>query len=113
SLVSAALADGDHDVGPLGPAALLAMIEEFGDVRVEADAGDVEERRGPGKPDIDGACRRRENALEGGDGLERHAERRCEAVSGPGRHEPERSVRADERGAYLVDGAVASPNHAP
>src|SRR6478672_11585432 len=62
--IAQAFADADRQVWPLAAPPARAAIELGGNVRVETNAGDVEERPIAEEPDIDGAGRGHEEMLE-------------------------------------------------
>ena len=79
-------------------------------MRVESDAGDVEEGAIVEHADVDGDGPIAERGRKGGARIPGHAQAAGKAVAGTSGDESERGRAAGERAADFVDGAVASPD---
>ena len=108
--VAAAFPNADHDVGQTAAAALRALIEEPGDVRVETDPRNVEERPIVEHPDVDRERLRSERGRERRAGRSRHAQPAGQAVAGTGRDEAQGRRAAGDRAARFVHRAVPAPH---
>src|SRR5688500_16335669 len=108
--IPASLAHADEDVRPAPARALGSHVEQPGYARVDADAGDVEERTVAEDSRVDGADRTVQRSGDCGARLERRPQRRRQAVARAGRDQAKRTSRPEQRGSGFVDGAIAAPD---
>ena len=94
-----------------------ARRDERGDVRIESDAGDIEEHVIAELARIDDASCRAHRALDRLRRIERNAQIAREAVARAAGNDPQcrrgrsRIVALHERASHFVDRAVAAPRH--
>ena len=108
--IAAAFPNTNDDIGQAAATAARALVEQPGDVRVEADPSNIDEWAIVEHPDVDCEHLLAKRRGNGGVWISRHTETAGETVAGTSRDEPEGGRTAGKCAADFVDGAVAAPH---